>query len=189
MIIALVCVDHKDLVRRTDEKWKRAPFRMLLYILWEVKRRVYSFWLHLKTPPTTFLIDFAGQGVFHFFAEQNEQAQYLAYLQAFKTISKTNTERTLPNKNEQKTNNAISISTGFELLCSVVRQGLWYTPVLMLTPAPRCPVRRFRAEARVTCRRKQGAHKSAHGAKVTVTPTVTRHSYCHPENHAGKGFS
>jgi len=70
------------------------------------------------------LIDFAGQGVFHFFAEQNEQAQYSAYLQAFKTISKTNTERTLPNKNEQKTNNANSISTAFEALCSVVRRGL-----------------------------------------------------------------
>ena len=46
------------------------------------------------------------------------------HLQAFKEISKTNTERTLPNKNEQKTNNANSISTGFELLCSVVRRGL-----------------------------------------------------------------
>ena len=59
----------------------------------------------------------------------------------------------------------------------------------MLTPAPRCPVRRFRAEARITCRRKQAAHQSAHSARVTVTPTVTRHSYRHPENHAGKGFS
>ena len=39
----------------------------------------------------------------------------------------------------------------------------------MLTPAPRCPVRRFRETARVTCRRKQGEHKSAHGARVTVT--------------------
>ena len=52
--IIAVCVDHRDLVRRTDEKWKRAPFRMLLYILWEVKCQVYSFWPHLKTPPTTF---------------------------------------------------------------------------------------------------------------------------------------
>ena len=112
-----------------------------------------------------------------------------ALLQAFKEIFKTNTERTLPNKNEQKTNNANSISTGFELLCSVVRRGLWYTPALVLTLAPRCPVQRFRETARVTCRRKQGAHKSAHGARVTVTPTVTRHRYCHPENHAGKGFS
>ena len=58
----------------------------------------------------------------------------------------------------------------------------------MLTPAPRCPVQRFRETARVTCRRKQGAHKSAHSAQVSVTPTVTRHRYCHPENHAGKGF-
>ena len=112
-----------------------------------------------------------------------------ALLQAFKEIFKTNTERTLPNKNEQKTNNANSISTGFELLCSVVRRGLWYTPVLVLTLAPRCPVQRFREAARVTCRRKQGAHKSAHSAQVSVTPTVTRHSYRHPENHAGKGFS
>ena len=47
-----------------------------------------------------------------------------AHLQAFKEIFKTNTERTLPNKNEQKTNNVNSISTGFELLCSVVRRGL-----------------------------------------------------------------
>ena len=47
-----------------------------------------------------------------------------ALLQVFKEIFKTNTERTLPNKNEQKTNSAISISTGFELLCSVVRRGL-----------------------------------------------------------------
>ena len=108
-----------------------------------------------------------------------------ALLQAFKEIFKTNTERTLPNKNEQKTNNANSISTGFELHCSVVRQGSGYTPVLMLTPAPRCPVRRFRETARVTCRRKLSGHKSAHSARVTVT----RHRYCHPENHAGKGFS
>ena len=187
MIVALVRVDHKELVRRTDEK--RAPFRMLLYILWEVKCQVYSFWPHLKTPPTTFFDCFSSQGVSLFFAEQNEQAQYSAHLQAFKTISKTNTERTLPNKNEQKTNNAISISTWFELLCSVVRQGLWYTPALVLTPAPRCPVRRFRETARVTCRRKQGGHKSAHSARVTVTPTVTRHSYRHPENNAGKSFS
>jgi len=71
-----------------------------------------------------FLLDFAGQGVFHFFAEQNEQAQYSAHLQAFKTITKTNTQRTTPNKNEQKTNNANSTSTWFELLCSVVRRGL-----------------------------------------------------------------
>ena len=112
-----------------------------------------------------------------------------ALLQAFKEIFKTYTERTLPNKNEQKTNNAISISTAFEALCSVVRRGSGYTLELMLTPAPRCPVRRFRAEARVTCRRKQGAHKSAHSAQVSVTPTVTRHRYCHPENNAGKGFS
>ena len=40
-ILKLVRVDHKDPVRRTDEK--RAPFRMLLYILWEVKCQVYSF--------------------------------------------------------------------------------------------------------------------------------------------------
>ena len=53
-----------------------------------------------------------------------------ALLQAFKEISKTNTERTLPNKNEQKTNGANSISTGFELLCSVVRRNLRYTPHL-----------------------------------------------------------
>ncbi len=46
-----------------------------------------------------------------------------ALLQAFKEIFKTNTERTLPNKNEQKTNNANSISTAFEALCSVVRRG------------------------------------------------------------------
>ena len=38
-ILKLVCVDHNDLARRTGEK--RAPFRVLLYILWEVKRRVY----------------------------------------------------------------------------------------------------------------------------------------------------
>ena len=112
-----------------------------------------------------------------------------ALLQAFKEIFKTNTERTLPNKNEQKTNNANSISTGFELLCSVVRRGSGYTLELMLTPAPRCHVRRFRVAARGTCRRKQGAHQSAHSVRVTVTPTVTRHRYCHPENHADKGFS
>ena len=168
---------------------KRAPFRMLLYILWEVKSQVYRIWPHLKTPPTTFFwLNLQVRGI-SFFTEQNEQAQYSALLQAFKEIFKTNTERTLPNKNEQKTNSANSISTGFELLCSVVRQGLWYTPVLMLTPAPRCPVRRFREAARVTCRNKQGGHKSAHSAQVSVTPTVTRHRYCHPENHAGKGFS
>ena len=50
--IIYVRVNHKDLARRTDEK--RAPFRMLLYILWEVKCQVYSFWPHLKTSPTTF---------------------------------------------------------------------------------------------------------------------------------------
>ena len=160
-----------------------------LLILWEVSRQVYSFWPHLKTPPTTFLIDFAGQGVFHFFTEQNEQAQFSAHLQVFKANPKTNTQRTLPNKNEQKTNSANSTSTWFELLCSVVRRGLWYTPALVLTLAPRCHVRRFREAALVTCRRKQGAHKSAHSARVTVTPTVTRHRYCHPENNAGKGFS
>ena len=99
-----------------------------------------------------------------------------ALLQAFKEIFKTNTERTLPNKNEQKTNNANSISTWFELLCSVVRRGSGYTLELMLTPAPRCPVQLFRETARVTCRRKQGAHKSAHSARVTVT-RVTLNSF------------
>ena len=144
-----MCVDHKDLVRRTDEKWKRAPFRMLLYILWEVKCQVYSFWPHLKTSPTTFFDWSCRSGVSLFFTEQNEQAQYSAHLQAFKTITKTNTERTLPNKNEQKTNGANSISTAFEALCSVVRRGSGCTLELMLTPAPRCPVRRFRVSARV----------------------------------------
>ena len=162
---------------------------MLLYILWEVKCQVYSFWPHLKTPPTTFFDCFSSQGVSLFFAEQNEQLLLSAQLRGFKEITKTNTQRTRTNKNEQKTNGANSISTWFELLCSVVRQWLWYTPALVLTLAPRCPVRRFRETARVTCRRKQGAHKSAHSAQVSVTPTVTRHSYRHPENHAGKGFS
>ena len=110
-----------------------------------------------------------------------------ALLQAFKTIFKTNTERTLPNKNEQKTNNENSISTWFELLCSVVRRGLWYTPVLMLTLAPRCPVRRFRAEARVTCRRKQGGHKSAHSARVTVTLKITQAKVFHSVGDGNDG--
>ncbi len=51
-----------------------------------------------------------------------------ALLQAFKEISKTNTQRTATNKNEQKTNSANSISTAFEALCSVVRRGSGYPP-------------------------------------------------------------
>ena len=147
---------------------------MLLYILWEVKSQVYRIWPHFKTPPTTFFDWSCRSEGISFFAEQNEQVQYSAHLQAFKTISKTNTERTLPNKNEQKTNGANSISTAFEALCSVVRRGSGYTPALMLTLAPRCPVRRFREAARVTCRRKQGGHKSAHSARVTVTLKTTQ---------------
>ena len=184
MIVALVCVDHKDLVRRTDEK-KSTLSDAPIYIMGSKKPSVQNLTTFKNSSGHIFLIDLAGQRVSLFFAEQNEQAQYSAYLQAFKTISKTNTQRTLPNKNEQKTNNAISISTWFELLCSVVRQGSGYTPVLMLTLASCCPVRRFRAAAWVACRRKQGTHKSAHSARVTVT----RHRYCHPENHADKGFS
>ena len=166
---------------------------MLLYILWEVKSQVYSFWPHLKTPPTTFFDWFCRPGGISFFRRTQRTSTvfsaFASFQNDFQNEHRTNTERTLPNKNEQKTNNANSISKAFETLCSVVRRGLWYTPVLMLTLASRCPVRRFRAEARVTCRRKQGAHKSAHSARVSVTPTVTRHRYCHPENHAGKGFS
>ena len=120
-ILFYLCVDHEDLARRTDEK--RAPFRVLLYILWEVKCQVYSFWPHFKTPPTTFFDCFSSQGVSLFFAEQNEQLLLSAQLRGFKEITKTNTQRTRTNKNEQKTNGANSISTGFELLCSVVRRG------------------------------------------------------------------
>ena len=164
---------------------RRSQGRMLLYILWEVKSRMYSFWPHLKTSPTTFFDWSCRSGVSLFFTEQDEQVQYSAHLRVFKAISKTNTQRTTTNKNEQKTNSANSISTGFELLCSVVRRGSGYTPALVLTPAPRCSVRRFRETARGTCRRKLSGHKSAHSARVTVT----RHSYRHPENNAGKGFS
>jgi len=71
-----------------------------------------------------FLLDFAGQRVSHFFAEQNEQLLLSAQLRGFKEITKTNTQRTLPNKNKQKTNNASSISAGHKMLCSVVRRGL-----------------------------------------------------------------
>ena len=101
-ILISVRVDHKDLVRRTDEKWKRAPFRVLLYILWEVKCQVYSFWPHLKTPPTTFFDCFSSQRVSHFFTEQNEQVLLSAHLRTFKVFSKTNTQRTTPNRTNRK---------------------------------------------------------------------------------------
>ena len=118
-ILISVRVDHKDLARRTDEKWKRAPFRMLLYILWEVKCQVYSFWPHFKTPPTTFLACFCMSGVSHYFAEQNEQVQLSAHLRTFKVFSKTNTQRTTPNKNEQK----CCFQRFFERDCSANKNG------------------------------------------------------------------
>ena len=93
-----------------------------------------------------------------------------ALLQAFKTISKTNTERTLPNKNEQKTNNAISIGTAFNHFVRRVRQNWRYTPALMHTSARQCPVRRFYSEPRVVCRRR--ARRSQIGSQ--------RESYRHP---------
>ena len=152
---------------------------MLLYILWEVKSQVYRIWPHFKTPPTTFFDWSCRSEGISFFAEQNEQVQYSAHLQAFKTISKTNTERTLPNKNEQKTNSANSKSTGFELLCSVVRRGLWYTPC---TYAHTC--------ATLPCEAFSGCGSGNLSAQTRRSQIGSQcESYRHPENHAGKGFS
>ena len=189
-ILISVCVDHKDLVRRTDEKWKRAPFRVLLYILWEVKRRVYSFWPHLKTSPTTFFcLILQARGYFIFSPNTTNKYSIQRFCRLLKRfLKRTHNEHCRTRTNRKRTTQTAYLR-GLNCFVRLFGEDRDTPPVLMLTPAPRCPVMRFRETARVTCRRKQGAHKSAHSARVTVTPTVTRHRYCHPENNAGKGFS
>ena len=146
-------------------KTKRAPFRMLLYILWEVKCQVYSFWPHLKTSPTTFfclILQVKGYLIF----SPNTTNKYS--IQRRYELSPRFPKRT--HNEQERTGSAACKVFVYEIvrrtMCAkrTVNErrkqhihGVWNTlfgcsakleiyPTLMLTPAPRCPVRRFRKQ-------------------------------------------
>ena len=122
---------------------------MLLYLVWEVKRRVYRILPHLITYPTTlFCLILHVKGYLIFSPNRTNKHSF----QRRYELSPRFPKRTTTNKNEQEvplvkflctklfgeqcaqneqlTNGANSISTAFETLCSVVRRNWRYTPHL-----------------------------------------------------------
>ena len=140
-----------------------------LYILWEVKCQVYSFWPHFKTPPTTFFYSNCRSWGISFFAEQNEQLLLSAQLQGFKVFFKTNTQRTTPNKTNSQRTAQITYLRRLEHFVRLFGKN-WDIP---RTYAHTCTTMRCKAfcwfGSGSLSNKSEGGQVSAHSTRVTVT--------------------